>query len=188
MAQISMPPIPMKMYRHFAVVTLLLTGTLAMLANDSAERQGAAAVAENGATGTAADGSELVDSAASNVAIDGQMAPAGGGGPAYGSGEITRRNGTRTQYRDNEIYDDNFGEPTDDSANAGRSSSINPYAQPIIPGYSQAYLDSLTEEQRRVLLEQVQAANEVPPAVRRLQAPALESTMYSLTGSGSGVE
>ncbi|MBH5322486.1 hypothetical protein [Aurantiacibacter sediminis] len=49
MAKLSKPPIPLKMYKHFAVVTLSMTAAIAMFA-DSDHRSAASAQAESAIT------------------------------------------------------------------------------------------------------------------------------------------
>ena len=180
MAQLKLPPIPVKMYRHFAVVTIALTATLALFADG----ENAEIVAEHLAERERAE--QLRDAEARR--LQGPRVPAGsdlspgsfaedGGG--FGAPTAPVEGGGGGGYR-----------PPAGSPAAARAA----YTNPNRPGgrragpmqYSQAYLDSLTEEQYQALMQGIPPEQRVNAAERQRQIDTLQRAGAQRAG-GSGV-
>lgn len=144
MARIAKPTVPQKAYRHFAVVTVVVALLLALFANGESRQAVAEEMAQR-------------DEQARLERISAERAR----GP-----RITRREeASQARFDGGDLED--FGKPMErlQSGGAGNT-SINPYAtgatrsgeSVVIPGYSRAYLDSLTEEQYQQLLRNTRDA------------------------------
>lgn len=147
MAQISKPPIPLTMYKHFAVATVTLTACIAMFA-DSDNREAMAEEVEEqqqrqewqGSSDESDSQPELVrrdiETPGSFGSEEGGSAGSGGGGG--GGGGVARR-------------------PSVGSRAATGSGRIS------VPGYEQSFIDGLSEAEYRAFLEVL------PPEMRRSQ-------------------
>jgi hypothetical protein len=131
MAQITKPAIPMKMYRHFAVVTLALTAFLALFASGENEELRQQAVQQRSAH---------------------SAGPRPTATPAYGQPELARR-GANGQFGDEAGSDNDFGRPT---TRGTESRFIDPARLPAAnsenAAFTEEYLDSLSEEELDALL------------------------------------
>jgi hypothetical protein len=133
MVQISKPAVPIKLYRHFAVVTLALTAFLALFADGENEELNQAAV----------------------QARSPQAAPAGprpSSTPRYGEAQLEQRGGA-SEFGDEAAPGSNFGTP---SISGGDRRFIVPTTMPAAnsenAAFTQDYLDSLSEEELAELL------------------------------------
>lgn len=160
MAHISSPAIPMKMYRHFAIVTVMLTACLAMFA-DGENRQQA-------------------DASAARAAEQhrGASQPRPAATPAYGQASLTR-NDTGTFGGD---QGSGFGQPTDRSAAMGSASSL-PLANSENAGFTSAYLDSLSAQELQQLLDSLQSAGATSVAERNRILMVLEAASRRRSGN-----
>jgi hypothetical protein len=133
MVQISKPPVPTKLYRHFAVVTLALTAFLALFATgENAELNEAARQAQSPQSST----------------------PRPAQTPRYGDPQLARR-GANGSFGEEAKANGEFGQPSIGSG--GDSRTIAPRNLPARnsenAGFTQAYLDSLSEEELAALLQ-----------------------------------
>ncbi len=167
MAQVSLPPIPLKMYRHFAIVTIALTACLALFA-DGENREFAEEQANRALQSQVRAERRTVQS---NT-------------PAYGEARLERRSGTTTRF--GREFDRNYGKPMI-SPNS-RSSVIEQAVvrdDVVIPGYSQAYLDSLSEDELDQLIESLRAAGMLDQNQRRRNMARLEAAARRRSGVSS---
>ena len=136
MAKRKPPPIPIKLYKHFAVATLVMTATIAMFADS--DKRGAVAAAGDAYMEQAEANSE--EMAAVTI---GDPRPAEAQG-SFGSDE-----------------GGSYGAPmsTPKSAGGGRraavGSTVNTARRISVAGYDQAWIDALSEEQYRHFLEAI---------------------------------
>lgn len=142
MAKIAKPQVPHKVYRHFAVITVAVTALLALFA--SGENRHAVA--------------EQIEQREREAEL--QRISAERTRPP----QLARRENTSQSRFDGGDMEE-FGRPMQNMGSSGGSSSINPSGgatrtgeSTVIPGYSRAYLDSLTEEQYRQLLNNAREA------------------------------
>lgn len=175
MAQLKMPPIPVKMYRHFAVVTIALTGVLALFADGEnreivethlAERQQQAELRRISA-----------ERAGPRVVAAGSDMTAGSFPDDAGS----------------------FGAPTDTSVSGGggRSGGFSSPNRPpqararsgprraVIPGYAPEYTDGLGEADYRQLASGFDQSQLVSQEQRQRQIEALQRNSAQRSGSGT---
>ncbi|GAA0277966.1 hypothetical protein GCM10009127_18580 [Alteraurantiacibacter aestuarii] len=109
------------------------------------------------------------------------------GQPAYGEARLRTRtivNGTFDDSRYQE-FDSTYGKPTGMRSGTGTNSAYDPYAQTASYGYSKAYLDSLSPEERELLMEQMRAASDVSPEERERQAASLTAASRRRSGTAT---
>jgi len=169
MAQLSKPAIPVKMYRHFALVTFGLTACLAVLAQGSNQ--------------SAADELAAPPSPAPSAA------PRASATPRYGQAEFRQGNSVETS--------NGFG--ADDGptgpvrTGGGRSSqyinsSMLPAEGSENAGFTREYLDSLSDEELSELLRQLQAGGVDDPARRRQALAVIETSSRRRSGRAASME
>lgn len=162
MAKLSKPPIPLKMYKHFAVVTLLLTATIAMFA-DSDNRQ---AVAEH------------VEERQRMEALRAAEAE------RFGQRELVRRDqGTPGSFGDEGF---NYGAPTDTphASGAGGGSRRARRGRPEVPGYSREYVAGLSEDEYEALIASLPDAERAVAEQAQNQSHVAEMSAASARRSG----
>lgn len=175
-----MPPIPMKTYRHFAVITIVLTLFIAMFAEGEGAKVRAAREAPPPSSALAESEAEI---ASEEVSPDPDHDAASE--PAYGSSSLTRRSETPSSNSNGRKPAGSSGQFGSEAGQSGQSSSINPYTRTPEQTYSQAYLDSLTAEEREALEKLL---NETPvPSVaeRRRQAASLQAASRRRSGTAT---
>ncbi len=170
MAQISMPPIPMKMYRHFAVVTLLLTATLALLAEGHQRNLAEPASAEPAAVST----------------------PTPANTPAYGQAQITSQTGGSGQFGEEARPGNGYGRGRGGGGSGGNYGFLRPGDAPAAnsenAGFTAAYLDSLTEEELDALLQGLRQAGIDSEAEVRQAKALLEAGSRRRSGAAASNE
>lgn len=129
MAKLSKPPIPLKMYKHFAVVTLLLTATIAMFA-DSDNRQ---AIADHAEERQRMERLREVEE------------------ERFGQRELVRRDdGPKGSFGDE---GSGYGQPTSVAPSNGGGSGLRARnGRRAIPGYSREYLNSLPQREYEAIV------------------------------------
>jgi hypothetical protein len=170
MAQLSKPAIPAKMYRNFAIVTIALTGCLALFAN-SAPNSGDAAAERPGTRASAP--------------------PRAASTPRYGQARL--QTGSTVEVSDSfeasEEYSQSFKRSTSGRMNVSGVIAIGATDLPAPgsenAGFTRAYLASLTDEELDELLRQLRAGGIEDPAVRRQVMEVLETGAQRRAGRGS---
>jgi hypothetical protein len=147
------------MYRHFAVITLLLTTALAMFA-DGENREAQAAHTTRPAAEPAAPA--VIATAPRTTAP--QSAGSWGFDADGESG---------------------FGQPMERLI-SGASSIIPDLDEVVAPGYSPEYLASLSEEERRLLLQGLQDNGMLDADIQSDRAAALSAASRRRSGRASG--
>lgn len=164
MAKISAPPIPLKMYRRFAVATVLFTACIAMFADG--ENRGARA------TNLEVETSEAKEKKPSEPSLV-RRAP--------------RQQQRRSGYAEQGEVATNFGAPMIKPSGGGNSDRFHTGMQrSAIPGYSQDYLDSLSVEEYRRLLESLADQGMLDPHERQQNIRALEAASRRRSGNAGG--
>lgn len=162
MAQLSAPPIPLKMYRRFAVATVLVTACIAMFA-DGEERE-----ARVGHLEVETSAVEEEDNSGAT---------------------LVRRESTqqRSGFNDTGQYDvGDFGSPMIVPPSGGTSGRVpTKTRQSAIPGYTQEYLDSLSEEEYQRLLESLSDEGILDPRERQRNINALEAASRRRSGNAA---
>lgn len=162
MVQISKPPVPIKLYRHFAMVTLALTAALAMFATGEGEEQRRAAQQAH------------APQAQSN-------APRPSSTPRYGEASLAQRGGGG-EFGDEAAPGNDFGRPL---IRAGDSRFIQPSALPPPnsenAAFTDSYLDSLSEEELTELLRAMREGG-IEDAERRQATAVLEAASRRRSG------
>lgn len=170
MAKIAKPPVPYKAYRHFAIITVVVTGLLALFASGENRE-------------VVADRIEQQEREAHLRAVSAERT---------GRPRIGRRDATGQGRFDGGDRQE-FGRPMDDLS-AGNSSTMENFTSPgaarrgqttQIPGYSQAYLDSLSEEEYRRLLQNLRAAGMLSPEERAQTLANLEAGSRQRSGAAT---
>lgn len=168
MARIAKSPVPVTMYRHFAVVTVCLTFALAIfadgenrtaMAEELDEQQQQAALRQQSA--------DMVGTARIGVKKPGPAADPGGFGE-----------------------DESMGAPSAPVAGGGSSSSVMPEgpglggsmaaAQSV--GFPQAHLAAMSQAERDQLVKGLRDAGMLSPQERRRRAAALLAVSRSRSG------
>ncbi|MGB3165275.1 MAG: hypothetical protein WBA68_00670 [Alteraurantiacibacter sp.] len=136
MAKRKQPPIPIKLYKHFAIATLVMTATIAMFA-DSDQRE---AVAEAG--NAYMEQAEANREQLASISI-------GGPRPAEAQGSFGSDEGGS--------YGAPMSTPKSAGSRGGRPGSSTPTnaRRVSVAGYDQAWIDALSEEQYRHFLEAI---------------------------------
>ncbi|TIX50205.1 hypothetical protein [Alteraurantiacibacter aquimixticola] len=141
MAQLSKPPIPYEMYRHFAVVTLMITAAIAMFAHGENEELEAARTPSEevpqSKTGASQEESDT---------------------PKYGEAQLTRRDGATNlgSFGEEANFSDGYGQA---SAFNGRNDIVSvelPADNSENAGFTAAHLDKLSEEELQDLLRELE--------------------------------
>ncbi len=163
MAQISKPPVPAKLYRHFAAVTVALTATIAMFA-DAEERAAAEPVA-------------LSESDASTNST-----------PAYGDAKLKRAEPESVGSFGTENTDGSYGEPMmggggNRSSIANRAVSTN---RQSLPNMTTEEVAALSQEEYERLRALYAAAGAIEDLDRSAQISEIEAASARRSGhSGS---
>ena len=164
------PAIPPKVYRHFALFTVALTAGIAMFANGENRE----AVAER------------IDEHQEQQKLQ-QISREQVGPPRVGQRPTRRRSGFSS---DSEISGQKFGQPmerpTNNSGGAERAAIDNGAATQA--GYSEAYLASLGEEDRKMLLEGLAQAGMLSSADRERKSDSLIAASHRRSGGAATAE
>ncbi|RPF70482.1 hypothetical protein [Aurantiacibacter spongiae] len=163
MAQISKPPIPLKMYKHFAVTTVAMTGMLAMFA-DGENRQAMEAHVEQHQEDVRIRKASAEITGPPRLALA-EPEPVGSFGGTEGGGD--------------------FGAPMIDVSPSGSSIGRADYARAAgsMPGYSQDFLDTLSEEELASLLADMRRAGLTDAGDIRRAARMMERSSARRSGS-----
>ena len=163
MAQLSKPPVPAKLYKHFAAVTVALTATIAMFA-DADER----AVAEP------------VSQSAPNAKADKT--------PLFGEARLVRAEGQMEGSFGGENTDGGFGEPmigAGDNRSSIARRSVSTNRQPL-PNMSPEEVAALPEEEYERLRALYARAGAIEDVDRSAQMSEIEAASARRAGhSGS---
>jgi len=146
------------MYRHFAVVTLVITLGLAMFADGENEQ--------------ARD--VLVHAARPRPTPPAHFAP-----PTVHALDSQARTFAREMSAN---FDNSFGRPMQQAASHFRSGVVPDLTGVSIPGYSQDYLDSLSDEERQLLLQGLQDNGMLSPDTRAEQSAAIMAASSRRSG------
>ena len=153
--------VPPSMFRHFAIVTLAITAGLAMFADGE---------------GREAQAAQLSRPAPARPAAPATLARAPDPEDEFGS------------WGDESDFDDGggggFGSPTESFG--GGSDYVADLADVMAPGYPPEYLESLSEEERALLLQGLQANGMLTPEIRRQRRAALSAASDRRSGTSSG--
>lgn len=153
------------MYRHFALVTVVLTAGLAMFV-DGENREAVAAHIEDAA----------------------RRAPPAPANPAtLGASEAERKPHVRAAEfaSDGSVFDDTFGLPMDRPyLRRGNTSALPPAvaSQASLAGYSEEYLASLGDQERELLLKGLEEQGLLSSAERRRKSAALVAASHRRSG------
>ena len=154
MAKISKPPVPAKLYKHFAAVTIVLTATIAMFAD---EDQRAAA--------------EQVQSRSTS------SKPAPRSTPAYGEARLTRAEESTSGSFGSE--GGGFGAPMTTPPGGGNRSSVARRAvgsnRQILPNMTPEEVAALSEEEYERLRTLYVAAGAIEDVDRSAQMSSVEA-------------
>lgn len=154
MAKISKPPVPAKLYKHFAAVTILLTATIAMFADE--DQRAAAEQAET----RSAPGK-----------------PAARATPAYGEARLTRAEEETSGSFGSE--GGSFGAPMMTTGNGGNRSSVARRAvssnRQILPNMTPDEVAALSEEEYERLRALYVAAGAIEDVDRSAQMSSVEA-------------
>ena len=168
MAQISKPPIPLKMYRHFAIVTVCLTACLALFA------QGENAEYER---------------AQRPVASRPSATPSASATPRYGQAQLNVAPGAA----EGSFGEENVSRPSGYRGAVSRTGQLLntsnlPMAGSENAGFTREYLDSLSDEELAELLRQLRAGG-VEDADKRAQAlQVMEAASRRRSGRATAME
>ena len=149
------PAIPPSMYRHFAVMTLVVTTGLAMFA-DGENRQAQAT---------------QVDRPAPRPAVPATIATASPTQQSAGGW------GAESEF------DSGFGKPMERLI-SGAGSVIPDLDEIAAPGYSPEYLASLSEEERELLLRGLQQNGMLEPEIQSDRSAAISAASRRRSGAG----
>jgi hypothetical protein len=161
MAKITKPPVTAELYRHFAAVTIVLAVGLAFVSSgNEGEDPARSASAASSATATPAP-----RTAATPAYGQAQLVDSGGGG-SFGSeaGIGIARTADRSRFMNPIIATDM---PPANSENAG---------------FTEAYLNSLSDEELEALLQALRDAGITNDAERRNTAAVLEAASRRRSG------
>ena len=168
MAQISKPPIPLKMYRHFAIVTIVLTACLALLAeSENAELQ------------------QAQQPAASRPAAR----PSPSSTPRYGQAQLN----VDPAATAGSFADEDSIKPQSYRGATGRSGQFINTSNLPLPGsenagFTREYLDSLSDEELEELLRQLRAGGVEDPERRAQALQVLETASRRRSGRATSLE
>jgi hypothetical protein len=164
MAKPLTPAIPAKVYRHFAVVTLLLTLTVAFFADGENREAAAAQLAEK------RQETKLRKESYARF-----------GAPKLGA----QQPATVGRFSEDDGGPDlAFGAPTAGSPMVAGHSGVMGSDDPLIrAGYPRAYVERLSPEERRKLLESLQASGMLNDETRQARAAALAAASARRSGA-----
>lgn len=168
MAQISKPPIPMSLYRHFALVTVSLTAMLAMFASGENEeyRQQASQPQPQASP---------------------SPAPSPDTTPRYGEAQMVQAAGGGS-FGVEAGADNSYGNPTLTGGDLRFINSSNlPEANSENAGFTDAYLDSLSEEELAELLQAMREGG-IEDSERRQASAIMEAASRRRSGQGRRVD
>ena len=152
------------MYRHFAVITLALTAGIALFA-DGESRAEIAQRAQDKQRETELRRESYERFGAPKLKLAERPKPVG-------------------RFGDDASVDRSFGAPMRRPAPAAGSLADETPSQ--IPGFSQAYLDSLSEEERRRLLAGLEENGMLSDAQRQAQSASLLAASAARSGVSTG--
>jgi hypothetical protein len=153
------PAIPPSMYRHFAILTVVLTACLAMFA-EGENREARAAPAAHAAKPAAPVA--LVSATSTTAATQ------------------------AADWSDVETFSDSgFGGSMEGLLGGGDSSTIPDLEESLVPGYSPGHLASLSEQERDLLLGGLQESGMHEPDIHSRRGAALAATSSRRSGSAS---
>lgn len=159
--------IPPKMYRHFALVTVAVTASIAMFANGENREAVAAQIAQH--------------------RKETQVRPPSA--PQFGTPTVSRAARQRPEFADDlEVFDGTFGRPTTRTVAHFTHGALakDVAVQASYAGYSEEYLASLSEDERALLLKGLADQGMLTPAERSRKSAALNAA--SLRRSGASQE
>lgn len=165
MAQIRKPPVTIKLYRHFAAVTVTLAVALAFLTNG----ENPVAASESSATSVAPGPVAAAAPARRNNT------------PAYGQAQLVAPGSGGS-------FGDEAGPASGGSGgNMGRNTgAINPTDMPPAnsenAGFTNAYLNSLSDEELDALLRALRESGVTNDAQRRNATAVMESASHRRSG------
>lgn len=166
MRRATTPAIPLSMYRHFAVITVMLTTGVAMFANG-----------------------ENNEAIARQLEAEQESTAESASAPSFGSPKPGRRPGQAPASfaDDGGEFDSGFGRPME-IPRGGRGSSIVPAEEVAAQaGYSPAYLASLSPEERELLLKGLAENGMLSDEARRQSGVALARASARRSGApGAG--
>ncbi|MDE1466860.1 hypothetical protein [Aurantiacibacter sp. D1-12] len=148
MAKLSKPPIPLKLYKHFAMATLALTATIAMFADSDQREARAEQAGIEEEPVTVAEAADKVEAQAPRL---------------IGAEEVR----TRGSFGDE--GGGSYGAPTVSSWGTGGSADYaraEPAGRISVRGYDQAWIDAMSETEYRAFLEAL------PPEMRNGESDA----------------
>ena len=164
------PAIPPKMYRHFAIVTVALTAAIALFANGENREAVAAQIEER------QQQEELEQKSRER----------------FGKPTIRRssRKPRPARFSDSGAeFDESFGRPMDQMVSHNRR-SLGTSEQERTPaaqaGYSDQYLATLSEEERKLLLAGLEKEGLLSPTERERKIAALVAASERRSGSPPG--
>lgn len=165
MAKISKPPVPVKLYKHFAAVTILMTAAIAMFADEDHR-----SVAE------AAQAREV------------QSRPATPAAPAYGQATLARAEPQQTGGAWGSDSNNGFGSPMMNPGGGGNRSSVARRAvstsrQPL-PNMTPQEVAALSEEEYERLRALYAAAGAIEDVDRSAQMSEVEAASARRMGHG----
>lgn len=167
MAKISKPAVPVKLYKHFAVLTVVLTATIALFADG-----------ENGQAGT-----DPIEPGAEETRVQqaSQEIPA--------RPRLLRRQSTRQgSFDDSGEFDAAYGQPMDnagisaDFTNAPRSTHVS---RRILPNMTPEEVSALSQEEYERLLALYVAAGAIEDVDRSAQMSEIEAASARRMGHNS---
>lgn len=148
MAKIKKPPVPAKMYRHFAVVTVALTVVLALFAQGENKQ-----FYDEQEQARQVQRSNQESAVAAKQDDDGREAE--GPEPAYGRAQISRRDGADGGGSfSNKEYDPSYGRPSGPQGSR-YTSVVVPASGSENAGFTASYLEKLSDEELDRLLEAI---------------------------------
>ena len=161
------PPVPAKMYRHFALATIAMTTVVAVMADSSHHEE--SEETEALASGTEQEAAARKDKPQLVRRDERDYHPPGsgddGGGDFYGAPMITASN-TGGSWSNAQI-------------------NTGPGVREPVAGYSQDYLDSLSDAEYAALVEGLREAGMLDPRQREAQIAALERASASRSGAAT---
>ena len=165
MAQISKPPVTIKLYRHFAVVTIVMAATLAFLT-------GGDDTGENSMPGAAAPAS----------ASSARSTPVPAGTPAYGQAQLVTAGGGGGSFGSE-------AGPGSGGSGGGMGRDTGPINPSDLPppnsenaGFTSAYLNSLSDEELEDLLRALREGGITSDSDRRDASAVLEAASRRRSG------
>jgi hypothetical protein len=154
------PAIPPKMYRHFAVVTILLTAGLALFAEGENGDAARALVAREPANARLAGQPQLVRAAPASAWF--------------------------SPTSEADASDFEFGSPMDDAVASDDGALAPGLEQAQEAGYSEEYLASLGAEERELLLDGLRENGMLSPEIRDDHARSLAAASSRRSGAPDG--